>query len=167
LARLLKAPGQELGALDLVSGSVPRRKTGEAGAEGAGHEMDAMSAREDRDPILSRDAKKNLMRRARELEADLANVRAVYDEDRYAAIRAELEAIAEAMHATAGMRGRDRTFTNEHERARQAVSQSIGAALCAIEAQMPRLRAHLRESLHLGHSCTYNPRPRLNWDVIS
>lgn len=166
LARLLKAPGQELSALDLIAGSAPGTKTRTSAVAGDGPERDAMGASGDLGPILKGETKKEFRRRARELQEDLTNAQAAHDQVRCAAVRAELEAIAEAMQAATGLRGRDRTFTNEHERARTAVSQSIGTALHAIEQQMPELRDHLREHLHLGYSCIYRPRPRLDWDVI-
>ena len=165
LARLLKAPGRELSALDLFSGSVPGTKSRKLGFAADGPDQEAMGTPGRLGAILSRDSKNDLRRHARELQADLANARAAQDDARCVTIRAELEEIAEVMHSATGLHGRARTFTNEDERARQSVSQTIGRALSAIEQQMPELRLHFRDCLHLGYSCTYNPRPRLDWDV--
>jgi hypothetical protein len=167
LARLLKAPGRELTALDLFSGSSPSAKSRKSPTVNNGPDQDALGASGDLGPILSKDSKNDLRRRAQELQSDLANARAGQDDARCVAIRKELEQIAEVMQSATGLHGRARTFTNEDERARQSVSQTIGTTLRATEQQMPELRLHFRDYLHLGYSCTYDPRPRLDWDVIS
>ena len=165
LARLLKAPGQELRALDLVAGSSPGRKSHTAQIGGDGLDDDAMHATGRLGEILDEDTMKDLKRRAGELQEDLADARAANDEGRCVAIRAELEEIDEAMRTATAIHGRAREVANEDERARQTVWHTIEKALRAIEQDLPLLCQHLRGSVRIHHSCSYDPRPRLVWDV--
>lgn len=165
LVRLLKAPGQQFSALDLVAGSSPSTKSDKHRVARDGSSDGGMNAAGDLGEMTDEVARQEYRQRARELEEDWANAKASGDEERYEQIRAELEAIQHVLKATTGKRGKRRTFSAEHERARQTVSKTIKTALDIIEEELPTLRLHLHDSLVFGHFLTYDPRPRLVWDI--
>jgi hypothetical protein len=163
LARLLKAPGQELRALDLVAGSSPRPST--SNSPGTGVDPDGMRASGDLGPILDAAAIDSLHQRARLLESELANAEAACDEERRLDIRNELEQILSTLKEASGYRGRPRKVPNEGEKARQTVWHAIEKALTIMGQDMPRMHEHLRASLRISNACTYDPHPPLVWDV--
>lgn len=169
LARLLKAPGQSLEALDLVAWSGPSRDAPREDPEDEDGAVDPdalhvggpgrLGSRTDRAGI------EILRQQARLLEEDFAAAQAPEDEDERVRIRAKIEELADRMAADVDHRGKPRPVPDEHEKARQTVSQTVGRALAKIATELPGLRAHLDESLHLGLSCRYDPRPPESWDV--
>lgn len=163
LARLLKAPGQELRALDLVVGSSPRRPA--TSSPNTGADLDGMRASGDLGPILDAAARDSLLQRARQLGEELVNAEGAGDEHRLFAIRDELEQIESALKEAKGYRGRSREVPNDGEKARQTVWHAIEKALKVMAPHMPGMHEHLRASLRISHACTYDPRPPLVWDV--
>lgn len=165
LARLLKAPGQELLALDLVAWSGPGKGDRRAGdgepVSGSGELRGSgrLGARTDAE------ARRNYEAWAEALRERRADAEAAGDAVGVAEADAEMDALASEVVASAGKGGKVRTVPDEHEQARQAVSHSLRKALVAVAGDLPGLRAHLDESLHLGLRCAYEPRPRQTWDV--
>jgi hypothetical protein len=170
LARLLKAPGQRLDALDLVAWFSP-------GKEADGRDRDGDDEASDPDALSSPGpdrlgarsdptARRDYRARARQLERELAEDGGPENEAERERIRAELEALSDEMVASTAKGGKARAVPGEQEKARQAVSHTVGKALDQIAPELPGLRIHLDESLHLGRSCSYDPRPRETWDVI-
>jgi hypothetical protein len=166
LARLLKAPGQQVAAQDLVAWSSPRSRARKRGTGDDAALGDGMRATGDAGDIIDAEAIKNYRRRVEELEAELADLTSPHDEFRRIEARYELEALMDQLKSAVGKAGKTRKVPSERERARQTVSQTIATALAAIEQQMPDLRLHLGHSLHLGFDCSYDPKPRLDWDVL-
>jgi hypothetical protein len=170
LARLLKAPGQRLDALDLVAWSSPGKEADgrDGDANGGASNLDALSSPgPDRlgvrsDPTARRDYRAH----AQQLQQELMEDGGPENEAERERIRAELEALSDEMVASTAKGGKARAVPDEQEKARQAVSHTVGKALDQIAPELPGLRLHLDESVHLGRSCSYDPRPRETWDVI-
>ncbi len=55
--------------------------------------------------------------------------------------------------------GRDRPQQSGAEKARINVTRNIRRAIATIAAAQPTLGAHLQNSIHTGHSCSYSPEP--------
>ena len=114
MAQLLRDPGREFHALDLV------------GASGFGV-VDAR--RGDGVAALDATAKAAYRRRLDELRHDLEEAERLGDAGRSARARAEREALTEELAAAVGLGGRDRLAAATAERARCAVTQGIRLAL--------------------------------------
>jgi tetratricopeptide (TPR) repeat protein len=149
LASMLRRPGQEFHALELVT-QIPR------GAEQSAGE-----------PLLDAKAKAAYKRRLCELRAELAEAERINDLGRSEGLRREMDSITEQMSAALGLGGRDRPMGSDAERARQAVTKSIKAALTRIEASNPALAHHLSLHVKTGYLCSYVPDPvqPIAWDV--
>jgi hypothetical protein len=167
LVRLLKAPGQQLSALDLVTGSGPSTKSGKHRVIGDDALAEGMNASGHTGEIIDEVARKMYQQRAKELQIELANDTANQDEGHRLEIRAELEDIEHVLKATSGKGRKNRKFSAEQERARQTTSKTINSALEVLEEEMPRLARHLRDSLKFGHYLSYDPQPRLRWEITA
>jgi hypothetical protein len=167
LVRLLKAPGQQLSALDVVAGSSPNSKAGKRRGVRDAPLDEGMNAIGDLGEIVDDVAREQYRQRAQDLKAELADAFASKNEERRLSARAELEYIEHELNATAGKGGKTRRFSEAQERARQTVWHTIKAALTVIEEEMPTLGLHLRNSLRFGHYPSYDPQPRLTWDITT
>ena len=165
LARLVKARGQSLLALDLVSGSNPSkgapvyRPDDEAEAD-----VDTVYADQPGRKSWRRvDSTVDPLARAEELNELLQN-EMLADRDRDG-ILAELDSITDRMLAESDQGGPEHSKNDEFERARTAVRLSMRKAYNDIGAELPALKAHFLESVHFGVRCWYEPRPPEYWDV--
>jgi hypothetical protein len=162
LARLLNAPGQELLALDLVSGASPgtsRRVSSSVDRD----EADGFSRLVPSDALLDRTARQELERRATEIRDELEEE--FLSDERRAKLLHDLEAIAQALQTARGKGGRVRRFSDEHERARSAVTKTIAITMDMLREEHPSLHAHLNAFLSRGKIWCYDPHPRIQWDV--
>ena len=71
----------------------------------------------------------------------------------------ERDALLEQVGVATGLAGRQRRFSSSQERARVAVRKAIAAALHPIEANSPELARLLRDTVHTGTVCRYEPDP--------
>lgn len=165
LARLLKAPGQELLVLDLVAWTSPGKGDRRAGAGEATSGRGGLQGSGRLGERVDAAARRAYEARADALRERRADAEAAGDAVGVAEVDAEMDALASEVVAGAGKGGKARAVPDEHEQARQAVSHSLRKALAAVAGDLPALRAHLDESLHLGLRCAYEPRPRRTWDV--
>lgn len=150
LSRLLERPGREVHVLDLST------TYGAAGlAPGATTE------------VLDEEARAAYKQRLLELEDDIAEATDNHDDERAARLEAERDRITEELSSAYGLGQRDRTFDEEGERARKAVTKRIRTALDRIEAAHPRLARHLQATIHTGMYCAYKPDPVLHWDITN
>ncbi|GAB3878576.1 hypothetical protein GCM10029964_029430 [Kibdelosporangium lantanae] len=140
LAALTANPGTEVAAIDLVAGLDPRAHTTGAGQE-----------------ILDRTAIQRYRERLTELGDEIDRLELAGDDDRAATARAERDWVLAELGAGTGLAGRQRTFTDEQERARLAVGKAIRRAVVQIERADESLGAHLRSSVHTGLRCWYRP----------
>jgi hypothetical protein len=162
LARLLREPGRELHALDLVAG--------ETGAERAertpepGLMSSSLSAAGE---ILDAQAKAAYRRRLGELEAEVDEARALGDPERAARAGEERDFLVRELAGAIGLGGRDRRMGSPSERARVSVTRAIRAALARIGDQSSALGDHLERTIHTGTYCSYTPDPRapIDWRI--
>ena len=150
IAQLLRDPGREFHALDLV------------GTSGFGL-VDAR--RGDGVAALDATAKAAYRRRLDELRHDLEEAERLGDAGRSARARAEREALTEELAAAVGLGGRDRLAAATAERARCAVTQGIRLALKRIRNALPALANELTFRIKTGVYCVYVPDPAhpLDW----
>lgn len=144
LAQLLRHPGREFHALDLV------------GAAGAGM---VGAQRSSGMPALDAQAKAAYRRRLDEVREDLEEAEERADGCRAARARAELDALTEQLAAAVGLGGRDRLAAAAAERARCAVTQGIRCALERVRLTLPLLADELRVRVKTGVYCAYLPDP--------
>lgn len=144
IARLLRRPGVEMHALDLVNSNVSEGDTG---------------------ATLDARARDEYRARLSELEADLEEAEAGNDVARGEAITGEREFLLREISAAFGLGGRARRGGDAAERARAAVAWRIRATLKKLELVHPALARHLRNSLRTGVFCSYQPEQPIDWQL--
>ena len=159
LIRLLTAPHQELPAMDLAYDTLPPPEPVRQALRSEG-----LAERLDMDEMIDDTARRSYLQRTREIAALLDA--AVSENDRVQ-LRSELEDIQDELHRSVGLRGRLRPHKSKAENARTLVSNNVKRALDDLERELPPLHAHLRDSLHLGHICSYTPQPPITWKIAS
>jgi hypothetical protein len=145
LRHLLRRPGENVTAAELAAAA-----GGHAGAV-----MLELSAGE----IIDRRALAAYRTRLRGIDDELAEAESWADEARLGRLRLEREALLDQVAAAAGLAGRRRKFSSADERARIAVRKAISATLSRIERQDPALARLLRDAVHTGANCRYDPDP--------
>lgn len=150
LADLLRNPGRELHALDLVAGDRAGRALALEGAEA----------------VLDPQAKAEYRRRLHELQAEAAEAENWGDAERASRARDEIEAIARQLGAAVGLGGRDRRAAAAAERARVNVTLAVKSTLAKVGAHAPLLGEHLTTTIKTGTYCSYSPDPRtpIRWE---
>jgi len=141
LATLVANPGVEIPALDLAE---PDR------AEPAHHESAPQQ-------VLDDVALRQYRARLRELAEEVAEAKALGDDDRVAALRAEADWLLHEVEANTGLGGRPRHFADNSERARIAVGKAIRRALERISAADAVIGVELRARVETGMRCCYRP----------
>ncbi|MDY0813047.1 hypothetical protein [Kitasatospora purpeofusca] len=81
------------------------------------------------------------------------------DRGRIDRLRLERESLLHELRAATGLGGRPRRFSSTNERARVAVRKAVVSALDRIAAQDSSLAGLLRDTVHTGASCRYDPDP--------
>jgi len=154
IAALLRQPGRELHALDLVAvqpgeDEAPRPPGGDAG------------------PILDAQAKAQYRERLEELADELQEAERFNHRVRLARATEERAALARELAGAVGLGGRDRKAASDAERARVNVTRSVKAALERIGEHSPALGRHLEATLRTGQFCSYVPDPRVlvRWEL--
>lgn len=115
LAELLRHPGQEFPALELVT----------LGSTGSAAHADGTPLAAGLGPRLDARARTDYRDRLRELRAELAGVEAAHDLGRASVLHAEIDALVQQLAAALGLGGRCRDEGSDAERARVAVTQRI------------------------------------------
>ncbi len=142
---LLRNPGVERSALAL-SAAAP----GHAGTVVADSETGE---------VIDRQALAAYRQRLREIDAELDTAGSWNDEAGLDRLRLEREALLAEVRAATGLGGRRRRFSSTEERARVAVRKAIAAALDRIQQHDAALARLLRDTVHTGASCHYDPDP--------
>ena len=172
LTQLLRSPGIEFHALDLVRGNATSPRAGrdaEATVPLKGQVRDAdlqIGTLGDAGEWLDQQAKANYRRRLAELREELQAAKTLGRIAQAEAAEQEIEALmAELAHAT-GLGRRDRRAASAAERARQSVSRAIKLAVDKITEHLPELGHHLARSVKTGTYCCYTPDPHvtITWD---
>lgn len=146
IADLLREPGRERHALDLVAAH--------SDADGA------RPAADDAGPILDATAKAQYRARLDELAEDLRDAERLDDPERAARAQEERQALLDQLAAAVGLGGRDRKAASNAERARINVTRAVKAVLERIGEHSPALGEHLAATLRTGQFCAYVPDPR-------
>lgn len=148
IAYLLRHPGQEFLALDLVGAIsyAPNRPSSE-------HARATIQTQ----PLLDAQAKDAYVRRLDELRDELREADANNDLGRAAQLRSEAEALAVQLRSAVGLGGRDRTAGHDLERARSAVGKRIRGEIKRIRTANPALGRHLAATVTTGYFCSYRP----------
>lgn len=149
LAQLLRNPGREIHALDLVA---PNSSV--AAATGAPE-------------ILDGKARAALRQRIADLAEDVEEAESWNDLERAARAQQELDALAESVARDVGLGGRSRRVSNPAERARVNVTLAIRGTLAKVAENAPALGAHLNATVKTGTYCSYTPDPRIStkWET--
>lgn len=153
IAALLREPGRELHALDLLAAQPTEDEPRPPGSDAG--------------PILDTQAKAQYRARLEELADELREAEQWNDRERVTRATEEREAIAQELAAAVGLGGRDRKAASDAERARVNVTRSIKAALERIAEHSPTLGRHLEVTLRTGQYCSYIPDPRapVRWET--
>jgi hypothetical protein len=175
LAQLLRSPGTEFHALDLVRGSAPGAAAGgDAGApvppKGPDREADLhVGNLGDAGEWLDEQAKTAYRRRLAELREELQAAKALGRIARAEAAEREIEALVAELARATGLRGRDRRAASAAERARQNVTRTIKSAVNKIGEHQPELGQLLARCIKTGTYCCYTPDPHvpITWDFAA
>ena len=144
LRALLERPGVDVPALDLS-----------AAAEGhPGETIDS-----DAGQLIDAQALAAYRTRLRDIDAELDDAGANADAGRLDRLTLERDALLEEVKAAAGLGGRTRVAKSTAERARVAVRKAVAAALDRIAQHDPAVARLLRDTVHTGASCRYDPDP--------
>jgi hypothetical protein len=158
LAMLLREPGREFAAIDLVrAASSPPLLSSPA----FDSELRVVRRLGNAGPVLDVQAREQYRARAAELDAELAEAERCSDLARHQRATEEREALLSELESAA--RGR----ASDSERARVTVTKAIKIALERIAEAHPELGAHLAATVRRGYSCAYEPDPRSSsvWEV--
>ena len=139
LLKLLREPGRELHALDVVGSDLE-------GDSDAGELADPEARRAYRTRLV-------------DLRAELDEAEELNDIGRVARLRDEMESLAAELGRVAGLGGRPRRAGSLAERARLNATRSLRKAIDRIEADCPRLGRHLSNSVQTGRICCYQQDP--------
>jgi hypothetical protein len=145
LAVLIANPGQEIRAAELAAGLAALGSA--AGDGGAGRVQ----------PVLDHEAMSEYRNRLKRLDAELRELETDDDGERAARVRAERDWLVAQLASVTGLGGRPRSFPDDGERARVAVSKAIRRAIGRITAADPVIGEHLRQTVRTGMRCSYWP----------
>jgi hypothetical protein len=141
LRHLLRRPGRDVAALDLVAEGGPTVTDSSVGE------------------VADRRALAAYRARLRELDEERVEAAEHSDDACLARLELEREALLGELAGATGLAGRVRRFGSTQERARVAVRKAIASALERIEAQDPGVARLLRDTIRTGATCRYEPDP--------
>jgi hypothetical protein len=115
------------------------------------------------DPVLDERAKAEYRAQLDRLSQEIDDANELGQRERADRLRAERDALIHELAAASGLGGRTRRLGDTTERARKTVSARLRDALTKIDDAHPRLGAHLRSSVRMGTTCSYNPDEPTPW----
>ncbi|MFK7895339.1 MAG: AAA family ATPase [Myxococcota bacterium] len=140
LAILLREPGREFYSLDLLDPS------------GGQLPLEASTG-----AWLDDRARSEYKARVEDLRESLAEAEHLGDSLRASYCNAELDALAREISRHVGLGDRDRPTASGAEKARVNVTRTIRQAIAKIEADLPELARHLRNTVSTGLYSSYDP----------
>ena len=167
---LLQHPGEQIHALDLLTGTASG-ETSETDASGVARLRDDESVvvgrPGDTGPILDEQAKREYRRRIAELNEELAELREqgglnLLGESGYQRreeVESEIEALSRQLAQAVGIYGRDRRSGSAAERARLNVTRAIRTAIQNISERNAQLGDLLGACIRTGTFCSNIPNP--------
>ncbi|HEX6336409.1 MAG TPA: hypothetical protein VFZ85_05600 [Jiangellaceae bacterium] len=144
IATLLRRPGQEVSAMDLIGAGAVVTSTG---------------------PALDERARAEYQERIRELQAEVDDADRANDPYRAERATLELDALVDELSSAYGLGGRSRATGETAERARTAVTWRIRAAIDRLHSSHSELADHLRRSVQTGRFCRYEPPAEVSWKL--
>lgn len=166
IQRLLRHPGDEFHALDLLS--EPNKSISSDSRDTAsliGNPSVTIGGLGDAGVMLDDQAKREYKRRLADLREQADDLVERGDPDRASEVESEIEFLQREIARAVGLGGRDRRAGSAAERARLSVTRAIKGALQKISEHHPDLRAVLEKSIRTGSFCSYVPdfRTQLSW----
>ena len=154
IAALLRAPGRELHALDLV-------------VSGAASGDSSMIVVGDAGPILDPEAKAQYRTRLQELDEESREADQWNDPERATRARDERELLVQQLATAVGLGGRDRKAASDAEHARVNVTRALKASLERLAEHSPGLGQYFEATLRTGAFCSYVPDPHttVRWEL--
>src|SRR2546425_7983694 len=178
LAQLLRFPGTDVHALDLVGGTAGHSESREGEAnrfaaalpqsdeelENTGIHVGGLG---DAGEVLDERAKAAYRGRLAELRAEVAEAKRLDQFTRAEQAEEEITALLAELSRAVGLGGRDRRAASAAERARQSVNRALKTVLKRIAEQEPALGALLVHCIKTGTCCSYTPDPGfpITWEV--
>jgi len=150
---LIRRPGRDLAALDLVRLTAAAGPAAAAAAEDGLHDASGTGA----DEVLDQQARAAYRQRLTALDEELSEAEAWHDTERASRLRAEKDFLVRELAAATGLGGRPRRLGAESERARLNVTRAIRSAIAKIRDRAPAAAAHLDRSVRTGTRCSYAP----------
>ncbi|MBV8360059.1 MAG: AAA family ATPase, partial [Deltaproteobacteria bacterium] len=179
LAQLLRCPGTEFHALDLVgeifgAAGDPNDMSVKARTS-LPHGDDALAAGihvgglGDAGEMLDQEAKDQYKRRLDELREELSEAEQLGNVEHAEQAEAEIKALSAELSRAVGLGGRIRRAGSASERARQSVTHAIKSAIEKIRENHSQLGALLSRCIKTGSSCGYYPDPAIPvaWELGS
>jgi non-specific serine/threonine protein kinase len=149
---LIRQPGRDLAALDLVKLAAATGPAAAAAEDGL-HDASGTGA----DEVLDQQARAAYRQRLTALDEELAEAQAWHDTERASRLRAEKDFLVRELAAATGLGGRPRRLGAESERARLNVTRAIRSAIAKIRDRAPAAAAHLDQAVRTGTRCSYSP----------
>jgi tetratricopeptide (TPR) repeat protein len=143
LRELLRRPGHDVPALDLVAGALGHRSVWQG----------------DLGEIIDTEARAAYARRLQELDDEIAEARDWNDTARLDARTLEQEALLAELTRATGLGGASRAAGSSSERARVAVRKAIVGALARVARADAQVARHLNDRVRTGSVCRYDPDP--------
>jgi len=150
---LIRHPGRELAALDLVQLAAATAPASTTTSEDGLHDASGAPA----DDILDQQARTAYRQRLAALDEEITEAEQWNDTERASRLRAEKDFLVRELAAATGLGGRPRRLGAESERARLNVTRAIRSAIAKIGDRAPAAAAHLDRSVRTGTRCSYSP----------
>jgi predicted ATPase len=166
IQRLLRYPGEEFHALDLLNepghGSAP---DGAPASSLLSEQSITIGGLGDAGEMLDEHAKRDYKRRLLELREHAEDLIERGDRDQASEVESEIKFLEREIARAVGLRGRDRRAGSAAERARLNVTRAIRAALQKISDRNAALGAVLDGAIRTGSFCSYLPdlRVPISW----
>jgi tetratricopeptide (TPR) repeat protein len=165
LAYLLRNPGTEFHALDVVEGIASHNQEDQSnqaipGLPDGDQLLDAgirIGTLSDAGEMLDDQAKSAYKRRLSELREELEEAKKLGIVDRAELVEQEIDALARELSRAVGLGGRDRRAASASERARQSVSKTIKAVVERIAQSNVALGEIFSRCIKAGTFCSYQP----------
>jgi hypothetical protein len=175
LAHLLRSPGAEFHALDLVQSTAAGTSAGqETGATVVPKEQEREAGMQvgnlgDAGEWLDAQAKATYRRRLAELREELQSAKNLGRITQAEEAEREIDALVAELARATGLSGRDRRAASAAERARQSASRAIKSAVNKVAVHQPELGHLLARCIKTGTYCCYTPDPHMtiNWDFAA
>ena len=178
LAFLLRHPGAEYHALDVVGGSaihspedhtnpsMPGLPQGDQHLDRTGIHIGGLS---DAGEMLDDHAKAAYRRRLAELREALADAKQLGHVEHAELAEQEISALTKELARAVGLGGRNRRAVSASERARQSVSKAIKGVVDRLAQHDPSLGHTLSRCIKTGTFCSYQPDPHcpMEWEFAA